>query len=61
MKPVQEFRISDALLERISLLLPVHVPKPHPLGCHRLRIEDQDVLDVLFLFYARAVNGKTWT
>ena len=48
MATVQEFTISDTLWERLSPHLPVHVPKAHPLGCHRGRIPDRDVLNGIF-------------
>lgn len=58
MKAVQEFRISDALWERINPLLPAHTPKPHPLGCHRKRIEDRDALDAIFFVLRTGCQWK---
>lgn len=57
MKAAQEFHLSDALWVRISTLLPVHTPKPHPLGCHRQRVADGQVLDGI-LFVLR--TGYQW-
>ncbi|TGE12594.1 transposase, partial [Hymenobacter elongatus] len=48
MATTQEFIISDALLERLRPLLPVHTPKAHPLGCHRPRVPDRDALNAIF-------------
>jgi putative transposase len=46
-KPVrQDFRIPDALWERIQSLLPPC--KPHPLGCHRPRVDDRAAMDAIF-------------
>lgn len=45
---MQEFRISDTLWEWLSPHLPVHTPKAHPLGCHRRRVPDWQVLDGIF-------------
>ena len=48
MATVQEFRITDTLWERLSPPLPAHTPKAHPLGCHRRRVPDQQVLNGIF-------------
>ena len=48
MATTQEFRISDTLWERLWPKLPVHVPKAHPLGCHKRRVPDRQVLDGIF-------------
>jgi transposase len=40
------WRIPDELWERIQPLLPPR--KPHPLGCHRPRVEDRRAMDALF-------------
>jgi len=47
-KPVvdDQWRISDALWERIAPLIPPG--KPHPLGCHRPRVDDRRVMDAVF-------------
>lgn len=48
MATVQEFTIADTLWARRAPLLPVHTPKVHPLGCHRRRLTDRDVLSAIF-------------
>ena len=40
------WRIPDMLWERIVALLPAR--KPHPLGCHRPRVEDRRAMDAIF-------------
>lgn len=40
------WRIPDALWERIMPLLPPR--KPHPLGCHRPRVDDRKAMDAIF-------------
>ena len=42
---------------RIEPYLPVHVPKAHPLGCHRQRVDDRKVMDGIF-FVMR--TGSPW-
>lgn len=42
------WRIPDELWERIDPLLPVHTPKPHPLGCHRPRVPNRKAMDGIF-------------
>lgn len=58
MVTVQEFRIPDTLWERLSPHLPVHVPKAHPLGCHRRRVPDRQVLDGIFFVLRTGCQGK---
>jgi transposase len=41
-----DWRIPDALWERILPLLPPR--KPHPLGCHRPRVDDRKAMDAIF-------------
>src|SRR5262245_3080558 len=41
-----DWRIPDALWERIVPLLPPR--KPHPLGCHRRRVDDRKAMDAIF-------------
>lgn len=41
-----EWRMPDELWERIAPLLPPR--KPHPLGCHRRRVDDRKALDAIF-------------
>ena len=59
MATVQEFTISDTLWARLELLLPVHVPKPHPLGRHRRRIADRRVLNAIFFVLRTGCQWKT--
>lgn len=47
-RAVQEFIISDALWELIEPLLPVRAKPVHPLGCHRPRTPDRQVLNGIF-------------
>ena len=47
-KTKDQWLISDELWERIRPLLPVHVPKPHPLGCHRPRVDDRKAMNAIF-------------
>ena len=42
----RNWRIPDALWERIAPLLPPR--KPHPLGCHRPRVDDRKAMDAIF-------------
>jgi transposase len=58
MATVQEFTISDTLWERLSPLLPVHTPKAHPLGCHRRRIADREVLNGIFFVLRTGCQWK---
>ena len=51
----RKWRISDALWERIAPLLPAR--KPHPLGCHRPRVDDRKAMDAI-LFVRR--TGCQW-
>ena len=34
-------RVVDVIWEAVGPLIPVHRPKPHPMGCHRRRIPDR--------------------
>ena len=45
-KARRDWRIPDALWERIVPLLPPR--KPHPLGCHRPRVDDRKAMDAIF-------------
>ena len=47
MRSGQAFTISDALWARLAPLLPVYQPAP-PLGCHRQRVPDRQVLNGIF-------------
>lgn len=42
----RDWRIPDELWERIQPLLPPR--KPHPLGCHRPRVDDRKAMDAMF-------------
>ena len=54
----QEFRITGTLWERLQPHLPVHTPKAHPLGCHRRRVADRQVLDGLFFVLRTGCQWK---
>lgn len=41
----RDWRIPDALWERIEPLLPTR--KPHPLGCHRPRVDNRKAMDAI--------------
>jgi putative transposase len=58
MATTQEFILSDTLWARIEPLLPVHVPKPHPLGRHRRRIADRQVLNGIFFVLRTGCQWK---
>ena len=45
-KARQDWRIPEALWERIEPLLPAR--KPHPLGCHRPRVDDRKAMECHF-------------
>jgi transposase len=45
-QPHREWRIPDELWEHIVPLLPPR--KPHPLGCHRPRVDDRKAMDAIF-------------
>ena len=45
-KTRRDWRIPDELWERIVPLLPPR--KPHPLGCHRPRVDDRQAMDAIF-------------
>ena len=51
----REWRIPDELWERIQPVLPPR--RPHPLGCHRPRVDDRRAMDAIF-FVLRA--GCQW-
>jgi putative transposase len=38
--------------------LPVHTPKPYPLGCHRRRVPDRQVLDAIFFVLRTGCQWK---
>jgi transposase len=41
-----QWRIPDALWDRLALLLPTR--PPHPLGCHNPRVPDRKAMDAIF-------------
>src|SRR4028118_949723 len=57
-RPEQEFAITDALWARIQPLLPVRQNKPHPLGCHRPRVDDRKVLNAIFFVLRTGCQWK---
>jgi putative transposase len=57
-RSVQEFLISDVLWERIGPLIPVRPKKVHPLGCHRPRVPDRQVLDGIFFVLRTGCQWK---
>lgn len=58
MATTQEFIISDTLWSRLEPLLPMHTPKPHPLGCHRPRVPDREALDAIFFVLRTGCQWK---
>ncbi len=57
-RDVQEFVISDELWARIEPLLPVRQKKVHPLGCHRPRVPDRQVLNGIFFVLRTGCQWK---
>ena len=51
----RDWRIPDELWEHIAPLLPAR--KPHPLGCHRPRVDDRQAMHAIF-FVLR--TGGQW-
>ena len=47
------------LWKRLAPLLPVHVPKAHPLGYHRRRILDRNVLGDIFFVLRTGCQWKS--
>ena len=43
----RDWRIPDALWARLEPLLPAR--KPHPLGCHRPRVDDRQAMEAIFV------------
>lgn len=58
MATVQEFHILGTLWERLPPRLPVHVPKAHPLGRHRPRVPDRQVVDGIFFVLRTGCRWK---
>ena len=50
-------RVVDAVWSAIERLIPVHRPRPHPLGCHRRRISDRVCFEGIL---RRLVTGCSW-
>lgn len=50
-------RTVDAVWAAVEPLIPVHVPAPHPLGCHRRRIANRICFDGIL---RRLVTGCSW-
>jgi putative transposase len=57
-RDVQEFEISDAVWQKIEPLLPVRQKKVHPLGCHRQRVPDRQVLNGIFFVLRTGCQWK---
>jgi transposase len=55
---VQEFAISDAVWELIEPLIPEREKKVHPLGCHRPRVPDRQVLNGIFFVLRTGCQWK---
>jgi len=51
----QSWRMPDELWEKVKRLLPPG--KPHPLGCHRPRVDDRKAMDAIFY---RLRTGCQW-
>jgi transposase len=51
-----DWRIPDPLWERIEPLLPPR--KPHPLGCHRPRVDDRKAMDAIFFVLRTGCQWK---
>jgi putative transposase len=51
----QSWRMPDELWEKVKPLLPTG--KPHPLGCHRPRVDDRKAMDAIFY---RLRTGCQW-
>src|ERR687891_716644 len=52
----REWRIPEELWERIEPLLPPR--KPHPLGCHRPRVDDRKAMDAIFFVLRTGCQWK---
>jgi transposase len=50
-------RVVDAVWAAVEPLIPLHRPKPHPLGCHRRRIPDRVCFEGIL---RRLVTGCSW-
>ena len=57
-RSAQEFALSDEMWARIEPLIPQRAKKPHPLGCHRPRVPDRQVLDGIFFVLRTGCQWK---
>lgn len=57
-RKVQEFVISDELWAVIEPLIPQREKKVHPLGCHRPRVPDRQVLNGIFFVLRTGCQWK---
>lgn len=55
---IQSFEISDKLWQQIEPLIPKREKKVHPLGCHRPRVPDRQVLDGIFFVMRTGCQWK---
>ena len=55
-KTHRDWRIPDALWQRMVPLLPPR--KPHPLGCHRPRVDDRQAMDAIFFVLRTGCQWK---
>jgi transposase len=55
-KAHRDWRMPDKLWERIKLLLPPR--KPHPLGCHRPRVDARQAMDAIFFVLRTGCQWK---
>src|SRR5215475_5324267 len=51
-----DWRMPDELWERLQPLLPSR--KPHPLGCHRPRVDDRKAMDAIFFVLRTGCQWK---
>lgn len=51
------WQISDSLWEKIQPLLPVPLPKPHPLGCHRPRVDERLAMNAILFVLRMGASG----
>jgi transposase len=52
----RDWRIPDALWDRIKPLLSPR--KPHPLGCHRPRVDDRQAMEAIFFVFRTGCQWK---
>lgn len=58
MRSKDQWIVSDELWERIEPLLPVHVPKKHPLGCHKPRVDNRKAMNGIFFVMRTGCHWK---